>query len=101
MVRSGFQKQTLEQVKAKQASKRAKKLTQSKVPKTPKKRTARQIRRKKGIWATTTADNYFSKWIRERSEYLMDEGYEELLADESGNKDAHRQAEKEYDEEFY
>lgn len=47
------------------------------------------------------ANNYRSKWIRERAEYLMDEGYEELLADESGNKDARRQAEKEYDEEFY
>jgi len=47
------------------------------------------------------ANNYRSKWIRERAEYLMDEGYEELLADERGIKDAHRQAEKEYDEEFY
>lgn len=46
-------------------------------------------------------NNYRSKWIRERTEYLMDEGYEELLEDESGNKDARRQAEKEYDEEFY
>ena len=46
-------------------------------------------------------NNYRLKWIRERTEYLMDEGYEELLADESGIKDARHQAEKEYDEEFY
>lgn len=45
-------------------------------------------------------NNYRSKWIRDRAEYLMDDGYEELLADESGNKDAHRQATEEYDAEF-
>lgn len=47
MKRTGFKKPTLEQVKAKQALKRAKKLTLVKVPKTPKKRTARQITPKK------------------------------------------------------
>ncbi|QHJ82081.1 MAG: hypothetical protein [Caudoviricetes sp.] len=45
-------------------------------------------------------NNYRSKWIRERTEYLMDDGYQELLADEGGRKDAHRQAAEEYDVEF-
>lgn len=35
-------------------------------PKTRKVTQAAKTRRKKGIWATSTADQYFSKWIRAR-----------------------------------
>ncbi len=70
LARTGFRKPSLEEVKKKQAAKRLKLLSsprKARKPRVaPKKRTARQIRRKKGIWATTTADSYFSKWIRER-----------------------------------
>ena len=66
MKRGTFRKQSLDEIKQKQAVKRAKLASKPKVAKPKKKRTARQIRRIKGIWATTTADNYFSKWIRER-----------------------------------
>lgn len=38
----------------------------SKTPLGAKKRTARSIRRKRGIWSTTTADSKFSLFIRQR-----------------------------------
>lgn len=66
LARTGWRKQSMQEVIEKQAIKRAKKLAQPKPRKVAKKRTARQIRRKKGMWATTTADAYFSKWIRAR-----------------------------------
>ena len=77
MRRSGFRKQTLNEIRAKQAIKRDKAIKSAKTKKKPVKRNSKPlrarkrtkaaaIRRKKGIWATTTADSYFSKWIRER-----------------------------------
>jgi hypothetical protein len=71
MRRTGFRKQSIEEIQAKQAVKRATReakrpLGASKTRKTRKSTKASKIRRKKGIWSTTTADNYFSKWIRAR-----------------------------------
>lgn len=75
MKRTGFRKQTLEEVREKQARKMAKvRKKREKLPSTKKTRkttVASKIRRKKGIWATSTADNYFSKWIRERDGKCM------------------------------
>lgn len=70
MKRTGFRKQSLEEIKTKQASKRLK-FEQKRqntlgIKKTRKTTLASQIRRKKGIWATSTADSYFSKWVRAR-----------------------------------
>lgn len=65
--KTGFRKQSIEEVKAKQAAKRSR--IASKAPYTPKPRKSTKAaakRRKKGIWATSTADSYFSKWIRAR-----------------------------------
>lgn len=72
MKRSGFKKPSLEKLKALQDAKR--KRFKQKLPnikKTRKTTTAAKNRRKKGIWATTTADNYFSKWIRNRDEKCL------------------------------
>lgn len=75
MKRSGFRKQPPEEIRAKQAVKREKLLTATKLRKTSKNGTvalrrrstkASKLRRKRGEWATSTADNYFSKWVRER-----------------------------------
>jgi len=83
MKRSGFKPKTIEEVREKQAIKREKDklkprttLKRSKINSKPfkspeaiqtRKRTkAAAKRRRNGQWSTTTADNYFSKWIRER-----------------------------------
>ncbi len=70
MKRTGFRQQSLDEIKTKQAVKRSRLIQKSReLPNIKKKRKttlASKIRRKKGIWASSTADSHFSKWIRER-----------------------------------
>lgn len=68
MRRSGFRQQSIEEIKAKQAAKRK---AAPKVPKPRKSTAAAKIRRKKGIWATSTADKNFSRWIRNRDQKCL------------------------------
>ena len=76
MKRSGFRQQSIEEIRAKQAKKRArmrsKLASKPRTPRKPRKVTkASKNRRKKGIWATSTADNYFSKYIRARDQHCL------------------------------
>lgn len=74
MRRSGFRQQSIEEVREKQAKKRTRTplkrakrpLGAAQNPKPRKWTKAAAKRRKKGIWSTATADNYFSKWVRAR-----------------------------------
>lgn len=85
MKSTGFKKKTYEEKlellaisrekKARQPKPRVSAKKRSKTPSCPSKRRlqtkASKLRRRKGLWATTTADGYFSRWIRKRDEVCL------------------------------